>query len=102
MQLITTPTPSRAASTESGLTDVDPAAPHPVPELGRELRGLLGAPARHDDTARVVRREIRRDAASHGPVAAGDQDVGALQHGLYLLWRAGAQFLGANGAAGFG
>ena len=41
-------------------------------------------------------------AASHGPVAAGDQDVGAFQLEFHLLWQAGSQFPGANDAAGFG
>ena len=57
------------------LTDVEPAAARTVPQFDRELRGLFGAAARHDDTAWVVRREIRCNAASHGPIAANDQDV---------------------------
>jgi hypothetical protein len=58
------------------LTDVEPAAAHAVPQFGRKLRGLLGTPTRHHDTAPVVGGEICRDAASNGPVAAGDKDVG--------------------------
>jgi hypothetical protein len=85
-----------------GVTDVNSAATYAVPELGREPCGLLGASARHDDPIRIVRREIRRHAAPYGTVAAGDQDIGAVQHRLNLLRRAGRQIPGANGAAGFG
>jgi hypothetical protein len=85
-----------------GLTDVHPPTPHSVPQFDRELRGLFGATTRHDDTVRVVRREICCNAASHSPVAAGDQYVSALQYALQLLWRAGRQSPGANGAAGSG
>src|SRR5215203_4410514 len=84
------------------ITDLDPSLPYTVPEFDRELRGFLGAPGRHNDAVRVVRREIRCDAASHDLVAASDQDASVLQHRLHLLWRAGSQFPGANDAARFG
>src|SRR5215208_2356529 len=84
------------------VTDLHLSLPHTVPEFHRELRGFLGAPGRHNDAARVVRREIRCDAASHDLVAASDQDASVLQHRLHLLWRAGSQFPGANDAAEFG
>jgi len=66
------------------VTDVDPAAARAVPQFDRELRGLFGAATRHDDTAWVVRSEIRCNAASHGPIAASDQDVDVIQHGFRL------------------
>src|SRR5215217_7628374 len=77
------------------ITDLDPSLPYTVPEFDRELRGFLGAPGRHNDAVRVVRREIRCDAASHDLVAASDQDVSVLQHRLHLLWRAGSQSPGS-------
>jgi hypothetical protein len=77
-----------------GVINVDPAAAHAVPKLAREMRGLLGVPARHDDPIRVVEREIRRHAVSHGAVAAGDQDIGAIRHRPYLLWWRGVDSRG--------
>src|SRR5215208_1116402 len=38
------------------VTDLHLSLPHTVPEFHRELRGFLGAPGRHNDAARVVRR----------------------------------------------
>src|SRR4051812_35088089 len=85
MQLITTPTPSRAVSTEAG-SSTSSRRPRIVSQLGCKLRGLLGTPARHHDTVRVVRREICRDAASHGPVATGDKDVGVIHNMGSFYW----------------
>ena len=85
-----------------GVADVDPAAPRALPERYRQLVGLLRAPARYDYPTWVVGCEIRRHAASHGAVAAGDQDVGITRQRMYLPARAKSRFPGANVAAGSG